>query len=335
MDHRKDLRYEVLWKLINVTLVATMLAAASNVINRRPFDVVIQPLIATLFIGMILYFQKKSYKYQYISKLIFMIFFNLIYLPIAWSHSPGISSAIGYYAIMTVVISVFFVERIWEMILPTLGIVISIVMIRLELLNPSYFKPFFNKTAQVNDVTINFTIVILLMFYLITFINRHYVSEKERFYIQAITDELTGVYNRRHILRLMEDLNVNTSLVRNYTCLFIDINNFKSINDTYGHHVGDNVLIELGSLLKKNFNVCGRFGGDEFVVLVHHADQEMIVKNIEILREQFDNYSKTNNFTELSLSIGVAVSNGRHVSEIIKEADSYMYSNKQIIKKSK
>lgn len=327
MDGFNDLRYEVLRILQMFTFAATSLATFSNIINNRPLNVIIQPVIATIFILVLLLFQKKSIKYKYISKLVFMTFFNIIYLPIAWIYSPGISSAIGYYAIITIVISVFFVEKKIEFIIPIFSMLFSIFMIRYELANPDYFTPFIDRTTKLNDVSINFAVVTFLLFAIITYINRHYVSEKERFYKQSITDELTGIFNRRYILSNIERLSTITNQDE-FSVLFIDVNNFKEINDTYGHHVGDEVLIELGQLLQSNFDICGRFGGDEFIAITSDTKENKIKEVSDSLKSEFEAYAHSYNFNNLSLSIGYTQSGTKSAAEMIKEADQYMYANK-------
>ncbi len=328
MDYNKDLRYDVLRILQMITVVATILSTISNFINKRPFGVAILPFFATLFIFVLLTYQKKNVKNRYISKLVFLTFFNVCYIPFAWFTSPGSSSAIGYYAILTIIMSVFFVEKVYEFILPIFTIIVSVIMLRLEYITPEIFTPYPNRTLQLNDLTFNYIIVACVLFALITYINRQYSKEKEQLYNLSITDELTGVYNRRHVLNVIEELSNNSSGDNDFTLLFLDINNFKEINDTYGHLEGDEVLIELGRILLNMFNVSGRFGGDEFFVVLPGLEIEDAFKLSNTLKDKFLYYAKGKGYSNLSLSIGATSSNDRDVEEIIREADSYMYEIK-------
>ncbi len=331
MNGFKDLRYEVLRILQVFTFVATSLATISNIINKRPGHVIIQPILATLFILVLWYFEKKSPKYKYMSKLIFMVFFNIIYLPFAWIYSPGISSAIGYYAVLTVVLTVFFVEKKIEFIIPLFGVIFSIFMIQYELYHAQAFSPFLDRATRFNDVTINFIAVIFLLFSMITYINRHYVQAKEEFYKQSITDELTGLFNRRYLLDHLETLS-DQNKSEAFSVFFIDINNFKSINDNYGHHIGDEVLIKLGEILQKNCSICGRFGGDEFMAIESRTEEKDIKRLEKALKDQFQAYALSKSFNNLSLSIGYTLSKQQSAEEMIKAADEYMYQNKRQIK---
>lgn len=328
MNSSKDLRYDVFRILQVFAFVATILSAVSNFINNGRAAIVLQPIVAGLFIAFIWFYQKRNIKHQYISKLIFLIFFNVIYLPITWYYSPGVSSSIGYYAILIIVVSVFFVEKVAEFALPVFSLIVSILMIRYELLNPEHFQPFADKTTQINDITFNFSSVAVILFLIITYINRYYVNERASLYQLSITDELTGLNNRRYIIEYLETLAKNSDENEDFTLLFLDVNNFKAINDTYGHHEGDQVLIKLGLIIKENFEISGRFGGDEFLVIVFSADEEIVQKQVDYLKHEFQLYSDEKAYTDLSLSIGMTSSKGKNAEEIIKEADSYMYKVK-------
>jgi diguanylate cyclase (GGDEF)-like protein len=201
-------------------------------------------------------------------------------------------------------------------------------MIRYELIDPKHFHPFPNKEIQINDITINFLIVVLLLSLIITYVNRHYVQEKIRFYRLSITDELTGVYNRRHLLNCLEDLVRDNMGKNNISLLFIDVNHFKWVNDNFGHLEGDLVLIKLGEILKYNFPICGRFGGDEFVVIIPDTDFSEAEKQADKLKREFEKYVHEKNYTKLSLSIGIFSSKDHNAQEIIHKADEYMYGIK-------
>ncbi|MDD3349393.1 MAG: GGDEF domain-containing protein [Eubacteriales bacterium] len=327
-NYEQDLRYDVLSVLQIVAMFVAVLGTFSDIVNQRPLSVVLEPVMALLVLMGIWFYQKKNQKRRYIAKLICMTFFCWIYLPLSWYYSPGISSAIGYYAILIIILAVFFVEYKFEFVFPVVAIGISMFMIRYELINPAHFVPFPNKEIQINDITINFLIVVVLFSLIITFINRHYVHEKIRLYRASITDELTGVYNRRHLLKCLEDMVKENRGKKNISLLFIDINQFKWINDTYGHIEGDVVLKKLGDIMKLCFPISGRFGGDEFVVIIPDTDFPEAEMQAEKLKKEFEEYVQTQNYTQLSLSIGIFSSKEHNAQEIIRKADEFMYNIK-------
>lgn len=92
----------------------------------------------------------------------------------------------------------------------------------------------------------------------------------------AIHDELTGFYNRRHLMELLEN-EKNRSLRGNtvFTIAMLDIDHFKKVNDTYGHQAGDEVLRRVSAAIKstmRNTDFCGRYGGEEFVLVLIQTD---------------------------------------------------------------
>ncbi|MCR5468037.1 MAG: GGDEF domain-containing protein [Lachnospiraceae bacterium] len=152
--------------------------------------------------------------------------------------------------------------------------------------------------------------------------------------IQRDTDEMTGLRNKgsltREINSFLEDKNSNKGML-----FVLDVDHFKSINDVYGHDVGDDVIIQLGKYLGSKFTkgeIVGRFGGDEFIIFIKKADDlDKAVKTAEDLAEGVaDNVKLPDADKKVSISIGIAAYNGveTNYSEIFKKADMAMYTAK-------
>lgn len=167
------------------------------------------------------------------------------------------------------------------------------------------------------------------------------LKEKEKLIMNlAYNDSLTGVANRRLLYDLGNELLSKAKTNQTYVGLvFIDIDNFKYINDTYGHQSGDKVLIQIVNALKdatsKN-DIIIRFGGDEFIILLPDLkDKEQykkIIAKITSSKHKIVNLYGTN--INLSLSIGVSLypDSGEDIDELIIEADKAMYAMKKKIK---
>ena len=127
----------------------------------------------------------------------------------------------------------------------------------------------------------------------------------------ALVDELTGLNNRRGFLTLAEhQLKVADRSSSTLTLLFLDLDNFKSINDTLGHAEGDKVLVSAAEILRNTFrqsDILGRFGGDEFVVLItdeNDTNENSLKARLEKGLNEFN--SRRVSGYSISISVGIA-----------------------------
>ena len=172
---------------------------------------------------------------------------------------------------------------------------------------------------------------------------------EEKFKELSILDELTGLLNRRGFSTQLESqLKIINRGNKSAFLIFIDLNDFKQINDKFGHEAGDEALKETARILNSTFrdsdiigrfseNVIGRLGGDEFAVLTTQINDSDVSSSIrERLERNIDKWNKTSNAPyTLSLSCGIALySPGSPCSaeELTGEADKLMYQQKQELK---
>lgn len=156
-----------------------------------------------------------------------------------------------------------------------------------------------------------------------------YKKSLEHLNFKASHDELTGAYNRAGYDLLLSSIDLNNT----YMMLF-DVDNFKNINDTYGHETGDKVLIKLVEAMKKNFRaddyVC-RIGGDEFVVLMMHSsevDRDLIVQKIEGINKALADTD--DGLPPASISVGiVSGKDATDAENLFEKTDAAMYQAKQ------
>ncbi|HET6515894.1 MAG TPA: sensor domain-containing diguanylate cyclase [Thermodesulfovibrionales bacterium] len=119
-------------------------------------------------------------------------------------------------------------------------------------------------------------------------------DEKSRLEKLAITDFLTGVFNIRYFYhRLTEEFSRSERYGLSLSCLMVDIDHFKNINDTHGHRIGDLVLREFAQLLRKytrKSDVLARYGGEEFIILLTQTSHDGAVAKAEALRSSVEKY---------------------------------------------
>lgn len=148
----------------------------------------------------------------------------------------------------------------------------------------------------------------------------------------SFIDDLSGLYNRKYMNHYLNKL--QSDKTKHVYGFLMDINEFKAINDTYGHLKGDHALIEFGRILQHSIDkdsVAIRMGGDEFVIFAKlQSDTEAVKlkKRIENNVRQFNIHSKEP--FHLSFSIGIAKYNGKNIDTFLSAMDDSMYEAKNM-----
>ncbi len=155
---------------------------------------------------------------------------------------------------------------------------------------------------------------------------------------EALLDSLTGLKNRRGLESAIEDLSRDQSGLTGSALLLVDIDDFKTINDTFGHVLGDKVIRSVAHVLQtsiKGRDVAARFGGDEFAVLLPQTTLAGAATLAEQIREsvargRIHRADGRESVGEVTLSVGVAVATaGESMERLIERADAAMYAAKR------
>lgn len=148
----------------------------------------------------------------------------------------------------------------------------------------------------------------------------------------AYTDGLTNINNRAAVSVKLKEL--DDKYKHNITIIAFDLNNFKYVNDNFGHDIGDKLLIKFASILQETFGSIGfvaRMGGDEFIAILNNIDIKVVKSKIDDIKEKIENYN-CDKICKLEISYGYFNrDNGdkTSLSEIYKEADKKMYMFKR------
>ena len=162
------------------------------------------------------------------------------------------------------------------------------------------------------------------------------VEQKKRLEVISITDELTGLYNRWHLKAVLEqEFQRSKRYGTDLSCLLLDLDHFKVLNDKYGHEYGDTVLRNFANILLKSIRLSDlafRYGGDEFLILLPQTNIEGAVRTGEKIRS----YCATEKLKEtnalVTVSIGAASLNKHQPAEphdLISLADKALYVGKE------
>ncbi|NOQ32330.1 MAG: diguanylate cyclase [Helicobacteraceae bacterium] len=144
-------------------------------------------------------------------------------------------------------------------------------------------------------------------------------------------DFLTSLFNRRYFFEASTDIFNNIQKSDKAVAIaMIDIDHFKTINDTYGHDIGDLALKEAANILKHNLrtsDLLARFGGEEFCILLDRSSQEQSKEIVENLRQKVEeNVVKSGDITiKYTISIGLCYGKYKNAEEMIKHADDALY----------
>jgi diguanylate cyclase (GGDEF)-like protein len=165
------------------------------------------------------------------------------------------------------------------------------------------------------------------------------ISERKKMEDQlkylATTDHLTGILNRRTGLMLIEQsLKTAKRIGTSVTICYFDLDNFKQVNDVYGHVEGDNILKEVATVIKKDLreaDIFCRLGGDEFIIAWNDADLKTTEKQWARILNNFNEWKETKPNINLGVSAGFVcpdLTNTINIDKIIDLADKEMYKEK-------
>ena len=219
-------------------------------------------------------------------------------------------------------------QQLFYTLLVVALVVLAYVMIAVLILKP--IRLYINSIE--NNDALQITGAYEFRYLAITYNNIYEMAAAQQSILRrkAENDALTGLLNRASFEQMKTRLR---DLSQPFALLLIDVDVFKSINDTYGHEMGDKALIRVANLLKENFRSTDhvfRIGGDEFAVVVTPIQ----VENQNIISEKIDNINHalqnpTGDFPRYSLSVGIAFSSDGYTDELFRQADKALYHTKE------
>jgi diguanylate cyclase (GGDEF)-like protein len=153
----------------------------------------------------------------------------------------------------------------------------------------------------------------------------------------ASMDKLTGLYNRKYIQEVLEaEFKRAKALHSELSVVIFDIDNFKKINDTYGHPAGDYVLSTLGTQVKasglRERDLAGRWGGEEFIIVLSHSGGDQALEVAERVRRRIEQHEFVYDGQKISVTVSLGVAflkkDFHEGMDIYKAADKALYESK-------
>ncbi|ADN08975.1 putative bifunctional diguanylate cyclase/phosphodiesterase [Sulfurimonas autotrophica] len=165
-----------------------------------------------------------------------------------------------------------------------------------------------------------FMFIMLILAYVLVYL--YYKTRKK-----AFIDPLTQVYNRQYLSEFLE-----TTSLQNYYLMMIDLDNFKRVNDNYGHNIGDDVLVAVAQEIKSTVrqeDIVIRFGGEEFILLVDKKENKESIGVAERIRQAVMNLDIQSHDNQISMTLSIGVNpfpySAKNMDEAIKIADEQLY----------
>jgi len=270
-------------------------------------------------------------------KNLFLTFLNIFLLPIAFFTTNGSKGPILYYSSLFILVSALLANNKREFTIPGLAAFIMIILQVFEHnfeTQIAYFSFSYNTKDQ---LIMHYALMVTIFCYIVFLHKNNELTMRSKLIEMSMIDELTGLYNRRYLFKILDYFHeAALRLNQKYVLIMIDIDNFKQINDTYGHQIGDEVLIELGKIIQDNlrkYDIAARYGGDEFSIIlpeINLPEAELVISRIETT---FSIYAQKYNNVRLGLSFGYSNDISLNVDGLMKKADDALYVNKSFKRK--
>ncbi|MGL5726746.1 MAG: GGDEF domain-containing protein, partial [Plesiomonas sp.] len=152
------------------------------------------------------------------------------------------------------------------------------------------------------------------------------VSHLLAFRTKIYVDSLTGLHNRHYVHDHLKKLPTS------YSMLVVDADDFKQVNDVYGHNVGDQVLKSISTVLKmltRETDLVARWGGEEFLLIMMTTEEDTVRHRSELIRSAIASTSPAADIQQITVSIGVCIARDHPFETVFKIADDCLYASKR------
>ena len=347
---QNDLRDKMFFFSLFGSIAMVLICAVNMVISGNSlWTIIFNVASAVLFLMLFkLAFAKGK---KGIARTIFIYFINIIVMTYLFYINGGVNSGMSIYllaGLLIIVLSEHGVKRYIALVLCGIFHVVSI------LISYNYMREQAKENdrpvlvtdmdsySEVRDTAISLIIVAVCMGGVLVLLFNAYDKEKQyneelmnNLADMAITDELTGISNRRNMFNYLERYDELFASDNRYIAM-LDIDQFKKINDDYGHLFGDEVLRRFGKILQAqnddpDVELVARYGGQEFVLLFNADSREKAIERLENIRSQLkdikiEKYPKVN----LTASAGLVLCKKHtNLTMLLKNADDCLYEAKK------
>lgn len=254
---------------------------------------------------------------------------NFIFSPFMWLTNLGFNGGFHYFIFLFMIFTVILLKGKSRKLVVLLYLLEVLSLTILEAAHPELIRMLSGMESNVEDMTISLIMSMIAISAALFILSNLYRHEQEKIIELTTTDSLTKQYNRRFIIALMEKMYKEPDvyqLDKKYA-VFIDIDDFKSVNDKFGHNEGDRVLTALCKTIERNIretDYLARMGGDEFLLILETNGIEQsrqFLKRLLIQIESENNITVSAGLTEMTGKSGTV--------ELLEISDKIMYAAKR------
>ncbi|NCC86921.1 MAG: GGDEF domain-containing protein [Clostridia bacterium] len=314
---------------------------ACLMLGSSPFAIKIAAIFTLFFPAMFFFANYFNNHHDQITILTFILL-NFIILPAMYLTGGGVDCGIPSYFALSIALAMFLVKGRTGIVLTYLTSIWCILIIAFSYYYPDYVIPLPTETSKFMAISSNAAMVAFAIGLMAKGVFIQYHKEKdsvnkltEKLEDMSFKDPLTTTYNRRFMLEyLQSQMKKAWEKGNELSIVMIDIDKFKRLNDNYGHLVGDEVLINLSSILKsmcRDDDIVSRYGGEEFLMILPNVDKQTAAKRADELRKKVETSSLSTEFSEtVTISLGVGSYHcGMSCVKFIEEADQNLYKAKE------
>ena len=259
-----------------------------------------------------------------------MLILCFVYTPISWFTFQGLLGCTPYLSILFLtIITLTYYNKIHKIMIFSYSLLLLGLII-------NWFSTWKDtaQTMQVFNILLAYLITAVLNVVLVSAVKNKNIRINRQILDLSEKDELTGLYNRRTIQKTLLALEGHYQKeTRDYAAIIIDLNQFKKINDQYGHQTGDSVLAFVASCIRKSISAAEyafRFGGDEFLIIFSCENENYAKCLCEKIKQAINNDQE---YTfHVAISSGYALRSGsQNIDHLLEQADLHMYEEKKQI----
>ena len=350
-NEQEDLRDKIFIFSLFGSIAMVLICAVNMIISGNSLWTVIYNGASALLLLMLFKLAFAKGKKNF-ARTFFIYFLNMAVMTYLFYINGGVNSGMAIYLVaglLIIVLAEHGVKRYVALVLCSIFHVVSIIVSynymgeQAKEHDRPKIVPDMDSFSEVLDTAISLIIVGVCMASILILLFNAYDKEKKaneelmnKLADMAITDELTGVSNRRNMFNILERYEGLFESDDKYIAM-IDIDQFKKVNDDYGHLFGDEVLRRFGKVLltqgeDPDVELVARYGGQEFVLLFNAESREKAVERIEDIREQLKNI-RIEKYPDVNLTASaglVACKKHTNLTRLLKNADDCLFNAKKL-----